>query len=157
MAVGVDHVVEVTWSTSLDKSAQLLGEQLDETVCRNFSDDLGSIPRLSAIAVGMKDGAKYDRFGYEFVRGQVELDLWGARGTHRSSEGEASSGGGIAATVHQTAKGPLVDLETESTLLINPLADLGENAGEVLRFIATRRNREIEILGEAIRLEIALA
>lgn len=93
VAMHVDHVVEIAWTTAFRQCSQLLSEQFGERIAQY------GFHRQRRIAVGMSDGSQFGTFDKEFIGGDVDLHLGRRRLWVRALVGDSSLGRGFASPV----------------------------------------------------------
>jgi len=93
-----------------------------------------------------------------FIRGEVELHLRHVGIAIGAAVGDPPLGRRLAAPVLSPLERSLVEYQVDTRLLQEPLRDLTEDSGQLVRLLRPPVNdREVEILREAKRLVVALA
>src|SRR5436309_91742 len=146
------HVVQIARQTALGKGAELLAEDLGEAVTRRLSCG------WKLVAVGVCDLAADWIVDQYFVGRQV--NLYSRQVTPRAARPsvvDAALDGAPTSRRLVRLEADLVTRDFDARSLVDALSDGRENGAQGIRVdCGALEKSEVQILGEAIRLEVAL-
>ena len=150
--VKIDHIVEIARPGTVAKGADLFGERFLVGVAEDDDSLFG------CVAVVVENGALPRAQDEELIGSQIELDAWEAAGARRDRTpvAELSLAGHRAARVCEDFEVLKLVRNLDSGPFVNPFSDFAEDTGqEVTIDVRGIGEREVEVFGEAVGLEIA--
>ncbi len=146
------NVIEVPRSAALCQRAQLLRQQLGDRIAE------GAVSGQWLIAVSMGDPSTDRRRDHRLVARQIDSELRKLRRAARAPKRDPANCRGISTTVPTAPKRVLANLQFDSRLVGEPVADPLKDRDQRLGFLVSAADdREVQVLGKAVGLVVALA